>query len=143
MNSKTPAHLWDALRSATATQGFISEVSLDDYHNDLLLRSAVERQLEILGESLNRLRRDDPTTAARVPGLHAIIGMRNVLAHQYGTVDNTTVWQNATQNLPPLVTVLTTLLQEYDAGKLSALSDETTTSQKFGVNSKDDQENEH
>lgn len=83
-----------------------------DFTSDLVVRSAVERQLEILGEALNRLRRDDPDTAARVHDLDRIIGMRNVLAHQYGDIDYEIVWRATTTGVPALIPVLDELVEE-------------------------------
>ncbi|HEY4079526.1 MAG TPA: HepT-like ribonuclease domain-containing protein [Burkholderiaceae bacterium] len=48
---------------------FVQGKSFDDHLSDEVLRSAVERQLEIVGEALNQLRRADPATAALVPNL--------------------------------------------------------------------------
>lgn len=86
--------------------------SWHDYSNDLRLRSGVERQFEIAGEAMSRLRRVDPETAARVPNVHRIIGMRNILIHGYAEVNNLTVWRAATGDLDELVTAVESLLAE-------------------------------
>ena len=49
------AYLWDARRAATQVRIFISNKTWEDYSTDLMLRSAVERQFEIVGEALNKL----------------------------------------------------------------------------------------
>ncbi|WP_425339305.1 HepT-like ribonuclease domain-containing protein [Brevibacterium marinum] len=54
---------------------------------DWILQSAVERNIEIIGEALNRLRRTDAEVAARIPHLQEAIATRNVIAHQYANVD--------------------------------------------------------
>jgi len=46
-----------------------------------MLRSAVERQFEIVGEALNQLRQTDKATAAHIPDLPKAVGLRNVLIH--------------------------------------------------------------
>ncbi|MBM9462399.1 DUF86 domain-containing protein [Aeromicrobium sp. YIM 150415] len=112
MRRESPAHVWDAVESATAVRTFVAGRTESEFLSDLLLRSAVERQLEILGEALNRLRQIDPETATRIPDLRRIIGMRNVIAHEYGTVDYEIVWSAVTTRVPELIGFLQSLLEE-------------------------------
>lgn len=90
--------LWDLLTATTRIQGFVAGKTWDDYEADVLLRSA-ERQFEIAGEAMSVLRKEDPETAIRVPDVHRIVGMRNVLIHGYAEVSNLTVWRTATGDL--------------------------------------------
>ena len=53
--SKDAAHLWDMLDAARAIQEFVVSRSFEDYGSDRMLRGAVERHLEILGEAANRV----------------------------------------------------------------------------------------
>lgn len=106
------AHIWDALQAAEAALSFVEGIDEERFHNNLLVRSAVERQLEILGEALNRLRRTDPEVADTVPHIHKIIAMRNVLAHEYGVVDYSLVWSVVSKRVEPLIIILTNLLSE-------------------------------
>ena len=75
-----------------------------------MLRSAVERQFEIVGEALNRLSRADPGTADRIGDLPRIVAFRNVLVHGYATIDDAIVWEVATERLPMLIALLGDLL---------------------------------
>lgn len=59
MRPETPAHLWDALESAKKTRAIVDGLQIDDYLADWIRQSAVERQLEIVGEALGRIRRDE------------------------------------------------------------------------------------
>ncbi|WP_343054059.1 HepT-like ribonuclease domain-containing protein [Prauserella isguenensis] len=97
-----------ALRAREATKG----LTWDQYASDWLRQSAVERQLEIVGEALNRLRQGDPDTAVRIPDLRSIIGTRNVIAHGYDIVDHELIWSLVHDEIPTLCTVLETLLGE-------------------------------
>jgi uncharacterized protein with HEPN domain len=76
-----------------------------------MLRSAVERQLGIVGEVLAQLAKKDPATSAEVPELARIVAFRNVLVHGYGAIDDKLVWGIVARNLPPLRTALARLLQ--------------------------------
>jgi len=58
------------------------------------------------------LRKVDPDAAERVPEVHRIIGMRNVLIHGHAEVNNLTVWRTATENLADVCTVVDALLDE-------------------------------
>lgn len=65
--------------------------ALADYSDDRLLRQAVERNLEIVGEVVGRLRRDDPDIASRLSEHGRIVAFRNVLIHGYDLVDDALV----------------------------------------------------
>jgi len=112
MQPETPAHLWDALEAAQKTQAIVEGLHLDDYLADWIRQSAVERQLEIVGEALGRIRRDDSVTAGRVPDIRAIIATRNIIIHRYDDVDHVRVWAMLHQDVPTLIPVLESLLDE-------------------------------
>jgi uncharacterized protein with HEPN domain len=112
MQPKTPALLVDAQSAATKAQRFLGKLSLIDYCQDELVKSAVERQLEIVGEALNDIRKSDPETEAQIPDIHEIIGLRNVLAHAYEVVSDTVIWDTVTQNIPELLATLDRLLAD-------------------------------
>ncbi|OMG12101.1 hypothetical protein BKH06_05195 [Actinomyces naeslundii] len=112
MRPESYAHVWDALQAVQALRRFTKGVSEEEYLSDLMLSSAVERQLEMLGEALNRVRRSDRQAADRIPDLHQIIGMRNIIAHEYGSVDGRLVWAAATTRVVMLETILAEMLQD-------------------------------
>lgn len=111
MQPEAGAHLWDAAEAARLVQEFSEARTEAEFNSDLVLRSAIERQLEVLGEALKRLRRDDADTAAKVSDLDKIIGMRNIIAHEYGSIDYEIVWR-ATTGIPALIPVLDELVDE-------------------------------
>lgn len=102
--------LWDACDSADAMMRFIAGRTLQDYLDERQLRSAVEREFEIIGESLNNLSRIAPDLAARIPALSRAVAFRNLLIHGYATVDNATVWRIAHEDLPSLRGAVAALL---------------------------------
>jgi uncharacterized protein with HEPN domain len=112
MQPRSAALLWDLLTAVQRIQGFVAAKTWDDYSNDVLLRSAVERQFEVAGEAMNVLRRLDPATADRVPNAHRMVGMRNILIHGYAQVNNETVWRAATTDLGEVVEIVRALLDK-------------------------------
>ncbi len=98
--------------AADKIAAFVAGLTEDQYRHDELRKSAVERQLEVLGEALKNLRNTDPQLAQRTPALARIIGMRNILAHAYAVVDDGVVWEAATVRVPELALVVQSLLTE-------------------------------
>lgn len=107
-------YLWDAIQAADLVTEFARGRAFEDYENDVLRRSGVERQLEIVGEALNQLSRVDPEIAARIPQLGIVVGFRNILVHGYAEVDDVRVWLVIHDDLPELRDVLQALLDELD-----------------------------
>ena len=112
MQPEAPALIWDARRAAGRVLEFVAGRGWDDYQQDVMLRSAVERQFQIIGEALNRLSKVDSATADRVPDLARIVAFRNVLVHGYAQIDDALVWEVASTRVPELATVLAGLLDD-------------------------------
>ena len=115
MTTASPAavkYLWDARRAGGRIARFTAGRTFDDYLTDDMLRSAVERQFEIVGEAFAGLRRADPALAALIPDLARIVAFRNVLIHGYATVDDQLVWGVVERDLPRLLTTLQRMLVE-------------------------------
>ena len=102
--------LWDAHEAAEVIAAVTAGKSFAEFDRDIVLRSAVERQFEIIGEALAQLARIDAAMAQKVPDLRQIIAFRNVLIHGYATVDPARVWRVIEDNLPPLGAALAALL---------------------------------
>jgi uncharacterized protein with HEPN domain len=92
MRLESKKYLFDISEAADLVAHFISGKTFLDYDSDPYLRSAVERQFDIIGEALNRLSRLDPDTADRISEHRRIIAFRNVLIHGYNAISNETVW---------------------------------------------------
>jgi len=105
-------YLWDAASAAEQAQGFAEGNSFDDYLANAMLRAAVERQFEIIGEALNQLSKAAPEFAAAIPDLPRIVAFRNILIHGYATVDDALVWQVLKERLPELQRVMRELLAD-------------------------------
>lgn len=106
MRPESRSRIEDAIRAAEAVGAFVDGKTETDFLTDLLLQSAVERQLTIIGEALAALRRGDPDVAALIPHLAAAVGFRNVLVHGYEAIDDEVTWLTAVRDLPELIECL-------------------------------------
>jgi uncharacterized protein with HEPN domain/predicted nucleotidyltransferase len=93
-------------------ESFISDKTRADYATDRLFSSAIERQLIILGEATLRLRRWAPRYEQSWPQLHAIVGFRNVLVHEYDEMDPDRIWRVLTEEIAPLRQTIEQLLDQ-------------------------------
>nr|NLI48816.1 DUF86 domain-containing protein [Propionibacterium sp.] len=109
---RAAAFLWDAVKFARNVGIAVGTTSLETYLEGGPVAWATERQVELVGEALNNLRKADPELAERIPDAHKIIATRNVLVHGYTEVNSTIVWQAATQAVPGLIPILEALLAE-------------------------------
>lgn len=106
------AFLWDAADAAAAAADFIAGRTRDEYLADRMLRSAVERQFDVVGEALNRLSRVAPDLAARIADLPRAVAFRNLLIHGYATVGDATVLRTVNEELPVLAGHVAARLRE-------------------------------
>jgi len=115
MQAESAKYLYDIRGAAEKVAAFIEGCDLAAYSRDVLRRSAVERQCEIIGEALAQLARLDPATASRIPEHPRIIAFRNILIHGYAEVDARIVWDIVTTKLPPLHARVEELIREAGA----------------------------
>ena len=99
---------------AERAREFLRARSWDDFRADELLQAAVIRCIEVIGEAARQVSED---TRRRAPGIpwSLIIGMRNVLAHDYGAVDLDRVYRVTTNDLPQLIERLGELISALES----------------------------
>lgn len=95
--------LLDAFQAASNIRTFSVGRTFEDYLADVYLRSAVERQLEIVGESLNRVRLDASDGPDIIRHLAEWIGLRNRIAHAYDRLDHQIIWDTIVEDIPELL----------------------------------------
>lgn len=110
MPPEARAYLHDIEQALVLIEQFRHGKTFDDYLSDPLLRSGVERQLEIIGEAVGKLSRADPQAAATLTGRRRIIALRNILIHGYASVDDRVIWNILDHDLPVLQAEIRTLL---------------------------------
>ena len=114
MRIESKKYLYDIVRAAKLARGFVVGKTFADYGADPMLRSAVERQLEIVGEALAQLARTDPATASQIGQYQRIIAFRNILIHGYAEIDNRIVWNVLELKLPAVLRQASSLLGDKD-----------------------------
>ena len=102
----------DILTAAGMLYEFTNGITYSGYIADPLLRSATERQFGIVGEALTRLTKIDEATASRITEYQRIISFRNILIHQYDSVDDLVMWDVLQFKLPTLSLEIEGLLVE-------------------------------
>lgn len=106
MPSRLPKLLFDALTALRLAREFASGLSHDQYSRSLLVRSAVERQLEILGEACQRMLQVDPDIRQRIPEIGLAVGLRNRIIHGYDKVEAAIVYETLQRDLPAFASSL-------------------------------------
>ena len=102
--------LWDAKTAGELIVQFTTGQAMYDEPPVKMVRSAVERQVEVMGQALDDLAREFPPLAEQAPGIGAIVELRTFLAHRDETVRDDLIWQVTRKDVPGLVKTLTRLL---------------------------------
>ena len=113
MNDETRKNLIDILQAAEEIQSFIHGMDFNTYLNTPVTKRAVERDFEIIGEALNRIKNTNYEILEKFSEHHRIIGFRNILIHGYDIVDEAIVWQAVTKHLPILIREVKEILSTY------------------------------
>ncbi len=110
-------YLWDVVEACGHVQAFTAGKTLEDYLSDVLLRSAIERQLTIVGEALAQARQHFPEVEGKITHIHQIVGFRNHIIHAYLEIDDETVWGIVHAFVPSLQSEAQAALDELDKGE--------------------------
>lgn len=87
-------------------------MTFEEFERDRRTRQLVERNFEIIGEAVNRLRRHAPLIAGRISAHGEIVGFGNILIHGYDVIDYSTVWRAVQESLPVLRAEVEQMLHE-------------------------------
>jgi uncharacterized protein with HEPN domain len=111
MDIELKVWFYDIRKAIEEINAFLSDiVSFDDYHADLKTKRAVERNLEIIGEAMNRIHNKD--SSLQLSNTRKIIATRNRIIHGYDTVSDELVWGIIKDHLPLLKAELEQLLNK-------------------------------
>jgi uncharacterized protein with HEPN domain len=102
MQPETLGLLVDILDAARFVSEDTADTTYDEFQFDRRMRQSVLYNLMIIGEAVNRLRRQDPEIADKISAVQQIVGLRNALIHEYQSIDYPTVWHTIQVSLPVL-----------------------------------------
>jgi uncharacterized protein with HEPN domain len=99
------ARFWDILDAARAAAKFTQGRSFEDFLSDRMLRNAVERNLEIIGEAARYISRKTRDNYPDIPW-KSMIALRNIITHEYGDIRYEILWSLCREKLPALINTI-------------------------------------
>jgi uncharacterized protein with HEPN domain len=102
MDNKIKTWLYDVLNSIEEIESFFENKPLifSDYQKDIKTKRAVERNIEIIGEAVNRILKENPDF--KIENSRNIIGTRNRIIHSYDNIADDMIWSIVINSLPKL-----------------------------------------
>jgi uncharacterized protein with HEPN domain len=107
MTEPAKKHLFDILLSIEAIEEFIGDMNFSEYEKDLKTKSAVERQLGIIGEAVNKFTKEQDS---KLTHSREIVNLRNRIIHAYDSIDDSIIWAIKVNHLPLLKKQINILL---------------------------------
>lgn len=108
-------YLADIVEAAEAIASFLAGVKETEFVGNDLLRSAVLQKLTVIGEAAARISAELQNRHSAVPWPR-IIAFRNIAVHAYFSVQWSTVWTTATQDVPLLRAQIAAVLRDEESG---------------------------
>jgi uncharacterized protein with HEPN domain len=99
------AYIFDIVEAARIAMRYLEDMTEEEFSHDVRSQDSVIRRLEIIGEAARRVSEQTQESNPEVPW-RSMIGMRNLMIHDYDDVDLSIVWQTVKQDLPRLVVLL-------------------------------------
>lgn len=115
MRPETASALFDMRRAAERIGEATFGKNFSDFEKDWYFQSAIERQFEVLGEALARIRDFERAIFDRIPEANKIVGLRNIIIHGYDSINPAIIWTVAEERVANLNEILEELLAEADA----------------------------
>lgn len=96
------SYLIDIYQCASDFVEFTSNIQFHEFENDKIRKLATERQLEVLGQAANKIKKETQNLFPNIPWAQ-VIGLRNKLAHDYGEILAKRIWDISRNSIPALV----------------------------------------
>lgn len=112
MDNSIKTWLYDILNSINEIESYFVDTPkiFEIYQNDLRTKRAIERNIEIIGEAMNRILKEN--NSIEISNSRKIVDVRNRIIHGYDSVSDDLIWGIVIKNLPVLKTEVTHLLNE-------------------------------
>lgn len=112
MDNFTKKHLQDILTAIEEIDSFLGDTPklFDSFVNNICLRRAVERNIEIIGEAMNRILKTDP--GIKITNARKIVDARNYIIHGYDSLSVDILWSIVINHLPLLKEEVTLLMKK-------------------------------
>lgn len=110
VNDKDKIYVKHILDAIANIERFLNGKTRADFDQDQLLIDGVTREIEIIGEASKNISDELKKSTAEIPW-KKVAGMRDVIVHDYFSVDLNSVWKTATEDLQPLKSVLEDLIK--------------------------------
>ena len=112
MDNEIKTWLYDILQSITEIESYFEQKPMlfENYSKDIKTKRAVERDIEIIGEAVNRILKKDSNFT--IENAKRIIGTRNRIAHAYDNISDDMIWSIVINNLPKLKVEVLLLLEK-------------------------------
>ena len=109
ISEKDKGYLWDIEDACKDILTFLENTSYEKFTEDKMKRFAVERQLLVIGEAANHLSTQCTNSYPEIPW-SLIVGLRNIIAHEYGEILVDRIYKIARENVPELYEEISTIL---------------------------------
>ena len=112
MDENINKHLHDILDAINEIESFFGEKPkyFNEFCKDLCLRRAVERDIEIIGEAMNRILKENRNIA--ITNSRKIVDARNYIIHGYDSLSADILWSIVINHLPKLKEETQILLEQ-------------------------------
>jgi len=112
MNEKVLKCLYDVKFAMDEIDSYFlhRQKRFEDYSKDIILKRAIERDLEIIGEAINRILTIDPEFP--IKNSRRIVGLRNQIIHGYDSISDENIWAIIMNHLPALKLEIEELIKQ-------------------------------
>jgi uncharacterized protein with HEPN domain len=111
MNEKQLKFLYDVKIAIEEIDSFFETEPrhFDNYKRNSLLKRAIERNLEIIGEAIHRILKEEPSFP--IENAKRIISLRNQIIHGYDSISDENIWGIITIHLPRLKSEIDSMIK--------------------------------